>query len=244
LILERGHEFTDVKLATRQVEKLQIAKLREIIDNFGQVRTSQGLRSATVHLLRVAKQRLFFRGDCFLYARSLEESIPITQSINGLILREARISDLHLFEALKKPSDLLWYRMLLERGRSCVMALEDNQLVAYGWFTLEVDPLVERTYVPLAQDEIFIFDLFTRPAFRHRGIQSVLLQYMLELARKRGYKRALSLVVVDNVPSLNLHDKLGFQVVSRFTKVRVLGLVRFCFRPNLFGKAGDIVKWL
>jgi ribosomal protein S18 acetylase RimI-like enzyme len=223
---------------------LLTAKLRDILGDFNHIWASEGLCSATVNLVRVAGQRLFFRGDCFLYARSLEEPISIVKSINGLFFREAQIGDLHLFEAMKVPSHVLWYKMLLEKERVCVVASKDNQLAAYGWFTSEVDPVVERTYVPLAQDEIFVFDLFTMPTFRCQGIQSALFQQMLQLARKRGYKRALSLVMVDNLPSLNLHDKLGFQVISRFTKVRVLGLVRFYFRPNLFGKAGDVVRWL
>ncbi len=227
------------KLATRRT-----AKLKEILEHFSQVRASQGLYPAIIGLVRIVTQQLFFRGECFLYARLLEEPISIIEPINDLVIKEAQISDLHLFETVQKPSEVLWYKSLLERGRSCIMVFKDNQLAAYGWFTSKVDPVVERTYVPLVQDEIFVFDLFTRPTFRRRGIQSILLQHMLELGRKRKCKRVLSLVRVDNVPSSNLHDKLGFQIICRFTKVRILGLVRFYFHPNIFGKAGDVVRWL
>ncbi|RKY23079.1 MAG: hypothetical protein DRP83_09835 [Planctomycetota bacterium] len=70
------------------------------------------------------------------------------------------------------------------------------------------------------------------------------IQHMLELGKEKGYKRALSLITVDNTPSLNLHDKLGFQIICRFTKIRILGWVRFYFHPNPFGKAGDVIRWL
>jgi ribosomal protein S18 acetylase RimI-like enzyme len=220
------------------------ARIRETLEDFRQVRISQGCYSAVAMLVRAAKQVLFCRSDCFLYARSLEDPIPIAHSINGLVLTEAQVSDLHLFEAVQKPSDAVWYEMLLERGRTSVVALKDDQLAAYGWFTSEVDPAVERTYVPLARDEVFVFDLYTRPAFRRQGIQGVLLRHMLELARRRGYKRALSLVMVNNVPSLNLHSKLGFQPICCFTRVRILGFVSFRFHPDLFGKAGDVLRWL
>jgi ribosomal protein S18 acetylase RimI-like enzyme len=227
-----------------KLQNRRIAKLMRIVKSFEGARTSQGLYPAIMKLLSFVKQ-LFFRGDCFLYARSLEEEIPVTADINNLVIREAQVSELPLLSAAKNdPSDAVWYNELQERQRCCVLALKANQLVAFGWYTAEVDPAIDRTYVPLARDEIFIFDLYTVPTFRRQGIQTVLLQQMLERARKRGYKRALSLVRVDNLPSTNLHEKLGFHIISRFTKVRVLGLVRFYYRPNIFGKAGSLVRWL
>jgi ribosomal protein S18 acetylase RimI-like enzyme len=226
------------------LEDRRWAKLKEIIRSVDQVRASQGLSAATSSFARNVQRQLFFRGDCFLYARWLDEGMPPGPAIDDLEFRETRIDELHLFETVQKQSDVLWYKLLLERERSCVMALRNNQLAAYGWFTSQVDPVVERTYVPLAEDEILLFDLFTRPAFRRQGIQSRLLQHILELTGKRGCKRAFSLVAVDNVPSLNLHEKLGFQVISRFTKVKILGLVRFYFRPNPFGKVGNLIRWL
>jgi ribosomal protein S18 acetylase RimI-like enzyme len=226
------------------LENRRWAKLKEVIRSADQVRTSQGLYAAAYSFVRNLKRQLFFRGDCFLYARWLNEGMPPGPAIDDLEFREAGLDDLHFFETVQTHSDVLWYQLLLERERSCIMALKNNQLVAHGWFTSQLDPVVERTYVPLAADEIFVYDLYTRPAFRRQGIQSGLLQHILELAGKRGCKRALSLVEVDNDPSVNLHEKLGFQVISRFTKVRILGLVRFYFRPNPFGKAGNLIRWL
>ncbi|RLC85885.1 MAG: hypothetical protein DRJ03_10395, partial [Chloroflexi bacterium] len=154
----------------------RMAKLKEALEHFDQIRTSQGLYPAVVRSVRVITQWLFFRGDCFLMTCSLQEAAPIVQPVNGLVLKQVRLSDLHLLATMKKSSDMLWYKMLLERGRSCVVALRDDQPVAHGWFTPKVDPSVERTYAPLSRDEVFIFDLFTRPAFRRQGIQSTLLQ--------------------------------------------------------------------
>ena len=220
------------------------AKLKETLDRFNQIRASQGLYPALVRLAQTVTQWLFFRGDCFLVACSLQEPAPIVQPVNGLILKQVQLGDLDLLTTMKTSSDTLWHKMLLERERFCAVALRDEQPVAYGWFTPKVDPRVERTYVPLSRDEIFIFDLFTRPAFRRQGIQSALLRHILELGQEKGYKRALSLIAVNNTPSLNLHEKLGFRTICRFTKIRVLGWVRFSFRPNPFGKAGNLIRWL
>ncbi|MCP4538171.1 MAG: GNAT family N-acetyltransferase [Chloroflexi bacterium] len=220
------------------------AKLKETREHFDQIRTSQGLYPAVAELAQTVTQWLFFRGDCFLVTCSLQELAPIVQPVNELVLKQVQLGDFHLLTTMKTTSDTIWHKMLLERERSCVVALKDEQPVAYGWFTPKVDPRVERTYVPLSRDEIFIFDLFTRPAFRRQGIQSALLRHILELGQKKGYKRALSLIAVTNTPSLNLHEKLGFQTICRFTRIRVLGWVRFSFHPNPFGKAGNLVRWL
>ncbi len=220
------------------------ARLKEALDRFDRVRVSQGLGLAMATLTQTITRWFFFRGDCFLLARSLEGAMPTAHPIDGLTLKEIQSGDLGLFTGMKNPSDLLWYESLLAKGRSCIAARLDDELAAYGWFTSQVEPAVERTYVPLAPGDVFIFDLFTRPEFRRRGIQSAVLGRILALGREKGYTRALSLVRVNNAPSLNLHTKLGFQTICRLSQTRVLTLVRFYFRPNLFGKAGDVIRWM
>ncbi len=222
----------------------QRAKLEEKFAEFRCAWSSQGLGAAILTLARAVWQWLYFRGDCFLYARSLEEQLLTPEVASNVVIREANVGDLGLFESVKKASDVLWYKTLLDRGRSCIVALKNGQLVAHGWFTATVDPAIEHTYVPLAQDEIFIFDLFTVPNMRHQGIQRILLNHMFQIAQQKGHKRVLSLVMVDNAPSLKLHDRLGFRVISRFTKIQFLRIAGFYFRPNLFGRAGNVIKRL
>ncbi len=200
-----------------------------------------------MRLLRTVGRWLFFRGEYFLVAVPLGlVAGPGPEPGMALTIRLMEADDLPRFAALKNktPAELLWYRMLLERGRSCVIALCDDQLVAYGWFTTQVEPAVERTYVPLSPGDLFIFDLFTRPAFRRRGIQRALLGWILEFGREDGRTRALSLIRTDNLPSLNLHTRLGFQILCRCTQTRFLGWSRFRFSPNPFGKPGDVIKWM
>lgn len=222
----------------------RFAKLAELLNRFDRARKSRGLPVAALNLIRALARGVFFAGDCFLYAHSLGELPPIPRPLDDLVLRRANATDLRLFEGTTQPSDIIWYRTLLEKDRVCILAFRGEQLVAYGWFTPQVDPRIERTYVPLASDEIFVFDLFTLPPFRRQGIQSALLRHILQLAGKARCRRVLSLVSVDNLPSVNLHERFGFQVISRFTKIRLLGLVYFRFRPNLFGRAGNVVRWL
>ncbi len=192
----------------------------------------------------MARRWAFFRGDCFLYALPLAGRVATPPTDSPLTFREVTPADLPLLEKMRSPADALWYGLLLKRGRTGVLAFHADRPVAHGWFTAEVDLEIERTYVPLAPGEIFLFDLFTSPPYRRRGFQRALVRWMLALAGERGFRRALSLVAVDNEPSVRLHESLGFEVVCRFTKARVLGLTRFYFHPNPFGPRGSLIRWM
>lgn len=226
-----------------QLQARRTEKIREITGEFKQTRETEGLLAALGMLARLAKEVLFFQGDCHLYARPLAPSFAV-DTTKGLSFQWGTLADLGLFQDVQQQSDVAWYRELLEQQRSCLMAIKEGKLAAYGWFSTQVEPALERTYVPLSEGDIYIFDLYTLPDFRRQGIQGRLVKEMLNLAGAEGYKRALSLVSIDNIPSIRLHEKLGFEVLSRFRKIRFLGFVRFTFRPNIFGKAGDIIRWL
>ena len=223
----------------------RIIRLRDSLDDFRRVRVTHGLRPAIARWLRTVIGWFFFRGEYFLVVVPLE-LITRLEPRMALTIRLMETDDLSRFAELKNktPAELLWYRTLLERGRSCVIALCDDQLAAYGWFTTQVEPAVERTYVPLSSGDMFIFDLFTRPEFRRRGVQSALMGWMLEWGQTGGLTRALSLIRTDNLPSLNLHAKLGFQTLCRCTHTHFLGWSKFRFSPNPFGKAGNVIKWM
>ncbi len=167
--------------------------------------------------------------------RLIEADITIPISLDGnIIVREAGLVDLLLFEKIAESSELAWWRDLLEKGRHCVIVLRDDQLLAYGWFSLEVDPHIDRVFVPLADDEGYLFDLYTLPHSRQQGLQKLLHLYILHLMHSLNCNRVFSLVEVNNLPSLEFHRKMGYQILSRLTRICVLGWVYFGYNPNPF----------
>jgi ribosomal protein S18 acetylase RimI-like enzyme len=161
----------------------------------------------------------------------------------GLDIREATLDDLHLFESADKPLEVMLCKRLMDTGAKCLVALSDNQLAAYVWFAAQVDPAIHLLYLPLAHDEVYVFDSFTMPAFRRQGIQTVLHQIMFRMLRQRGYRRVLILVGLDNQPSLRMHDQL-YQPIGRLTRIKLFRLMVFHYDPALPGHARRMIKWL
>ena len=219
----------------------RLAELTEILESINDTRQSKGFFAAIAQALAVIKERIYFKSEAVLFVRSVEEPVAGIKIIEGVTFREAQAQDLALFEPVVERSDFLWYRLLFERGRNCLIALKDEQLAAYVWLTPQIDPQVERTYVPLAPGDIYVIGIITVPAFRRRGFQKMLLKYLVEWAQERGYERIVSVVLTSNDVSLKLHNKLGYQPISRRTITKVLNLKRLRHNPNLFGRAGDVL---
>ena len=57
-----------------------------------------------------------------------------------------------------------------------------------------------------------IITLDVHPRHRGKGIGKKLLSAMLDEFRKRDVRQAISQVAIDNLPSIRLHQKLGFEI--------------------------------
>jgi len=225
------------------VTKTRLAILNEILTDINNIRKSRGIFSALVHMWKFIKAHLFYSKDNILFVRSLEDTLPDVRLVEGLTIREATVDDLHLFQSIKKPSEIMICKRLLEEKAICLIALKDKQLASYVWFASEVDPSVHLLYLPLAQDEGYSFDVYTLPAFRRQGVQSALHLRMFQLLRERGYRRVFTLVEVDNYASLRMDSKL-YQVIGRLIRIKVFRLIYFRYHPKLPGEARHIIKWL
>jgi len=57
-----------------------------------------------------------------------------------------------------------------------------------------------------------IVTIDVHPDFRRRGLGRLLLEEIIEEFKKRGVRRAVSQIALDNLPSLKLHKELGFVI--------------------------------
>lgn len=65
--------------------------------------------------------------------------------------------------------------------------------------------------VALEDDLIRVYDVFTSPAQRSRGLASLLCRHMLCQAREQGAQTACLQVDADNAAARSLHQQLGFR---------------------------------
>lgn len=225
------------------MREIRLATLREILADVDNIRKSQGVYAALVYTLKIIKERLILTNDMIVFAHALKDSLPEVKSVEGLTIIEATVDDLHLFEPVKRPSEIIACRRSLERGETCLIALQDNRLAGCVWFTPVIDLAVNPYYLPLTSDEVYMYNLETLPDFRHQGIGSVLVNRLLQLTRERGYKYVLALVGTDNTVSINFHEKLGYQTVGGLIRVKLFRLIYFQYRPRM-SKVRHIVKCL
>lgn len=220
--------------------KRRWVKLLEKFEEINKKRRSIGWIAAIAQALSSIKEMFFYTTRTVLFVRPLSLSLKDVSVDPEVVVKELQEQDLAFFETVVERSDLEWYKALLSRGRTCFIAVKDNHLAAYMWLATEIDPHLERVYVPLEPGDVYVVEIKTIPDFRRQGFQKVLLKYALSWAEAQGYRRMVSMTGVDNAASLNLHDKLGYQRVSHMTRTKVFFLLNVRYDPNPFNKAGNV----
>lgn len=158
----------------------RLAKITELLNDISDTRRSGGLFAAIVQTVTAIREQFFFQDDAVLFVRSVKEALADVKIGQGVTLRELQAQDLALFETAVEKSAIEWYKLLLVRGRTCLLALKDGQIAAYVWLTPQIDPHLERIYVPLAPGDIFVIEIRTILASRRQGFQRILLKYLIE----------------------------------------------------------------
>lgn len=223
--------------------KRRLAAFNELIAEIGKTRESQGTFPALARVFKIIKAHLFLVSDAILFARSLDDTLPDVQLDDALTIREATMDDLVLFEPTSTPSEMMYIRTELAGEARCLIALKNGQLASYLWFTPQVVPSVHFLYLPLAPDEVYVYDGVTPPAFRRQGIQRRLHEWMFHLLRESGYRRALTLVGVGNYPSLQMDSTL-YRVIGRIVGIKVFRLMYFRYYPKVSGRPRRVTRWL
>ena len=61
--------------------------------------------------------------------------------------------------------------------------------------------------------------VYLSPAYKGRGIGTLLMQKLIEECRNKNYRALIACITDDNTASKSLHIRLGFKQVSHFKKV-------------------------
>jgi putative acetyltransferase len=115
------------------------------------------------------------------------------------VAREQRY--LALFEAPAREQAFAFYRSLLADGQ-CHVALHDGAVI--GW--CDIQPVFGH-----ARRHIGTLGIGLLPAYRHRGIGSMLLSAAIATAWSRGLERIELTVREDNANAKALYERLGFR---------------------------------
>jgi len=117
-------------------------------------------------------------------------------------------------------------------GHLCFAARHEGRLVACCWAALAgawSDYL--RCAVELAPGEAYLFDAYTLPAWRGRGIAHAVCMQQLSYLRQAGRRRVIRMTAAENTVALQVHAKAGFRPAGAIVSLGI-GPRRRIFRRS------------
>lgn len=117
--------------------------------------------------------------------------------------------------------EAIWRRF--EMGSQCFVARVDGSIVAYGWLTRGPEWIGEfERQLLIPEDEAYIWDCATLPAFRRQRFFSALLGHIVDQLKQEGVQR-LWIISVRVVPALARGlEAAGFQPLVSLSYLRII----------------------
>ena len=127
----------------------------------------------------------------------------------------------------------------LTSGHLCFVARHEGRVVSACWTATRrawTDFL--RAEIELAVGDAYLFDAFTLPAYRGKGVAPALYAHQLRELQQLGYRRAIRATVPENEPALRANLKRGFRPVRVIGRLKIGPWQRVFTRP-WNGEAAD-----
>jgi RimJ/RimL family protein N-acetyltransferase len=140
------------------------------------------------------------------------------------------------FKAISFPETV---RRRLAAGEQCHGFFLGEKLVNIAWTTRDKLVLETRGWSIGRERSVGIYDCYTAPSHRGKGIYTDTLIRLLRSAREHGVKTALIAVDPENRPSIKAIERSGFRPLHRLTRRRRAGRssIQESEFPPVFGEA-------
>jgi len=199
-----------------------IGRLAELIEDWKYIIRRDGWRSGLPTMGQEIAQLFYRHLEFVVVTRFLLEPLPDLQPKLAFEIREFRPSDLDLVRQMDRPSEARLCARRLACGHKGWLALYQGQPAAYAWACAEVEPTLERVCLKLEPGDMLCADVYTVPAFRGQGLQTVLTLARFQLFRDLGFRRAVTYIEKRNAPSLTVwQKKVGSQIIGQVDFVRI-----------------------
>jgi GNAT superfamily N-acetyltransferase len=166
--------------------------------------------------------------------------VPSHESLRWTDFTEAQIDRVLAINPALSETEI---RRRLKEGQECLLGWMGESLVHYRWDALASPylPYLEKRLCFL-QGDIFATDIFTHPAFRGRGIQTVSSIMALHRARDSGLSRFITMPAWWNAPSLRVNLQKTGRIVAGTVGFWNAGLWRYYFTSGdvCLDESGDI----
>jgi ribosomal protein S18 acetylase RimI-like enzyme len=157
-----------------------------------------------------------------LLERPLDE--PIADFTPALAVDVAMLGSGEVDEYLAFRSGTLRHDIddRLRNGQMCFVARHQRRIVAAAW--LAVQPIWVSFLgcrIDVEAGEAHVYDKFTMPEYRGRGIANAVRTHHLRHLQRRGFRRATGAVLPENVSSLRDDAKGGFRAYGMLVRIKV-----------------------
>jgi GNAT superfamily N-acetyltransferase len=171
------------------------------------------------------KAKLLNWGRLNLFSFPLSNQIP---AIKGGEDTEFNLIDKKSSEKAEGLNSLMGREAVntrLNQGEICGTAWFNSEIVSYCWVAFRQAEVGEiNRIISLRDNELYLYDAFTRPEYRGKGFFPALLAAVLRFARSQGYTRALIFSLRDNRSSVRGIDKAGFYLLKSIYFIKIMGL--------------------
>lgn len=199
-------------------------------------RARHGL-GATVRRLALGLRRAFSAGRTVLFYCDLDPRMCARPDLAPQlkleqIRNEAELAFGDLQEMLHVGSATLARQQMKERfakGASLWLVKIDDCLAGFGW-TMR-GSTIEGHYFPLGDRDAHLFNFHVFPPYRGRGLNPVLVEYILDSLAADGVRRAFIEAAEWNDPQLSSLKKTRFEYLGVAAKQAVFGRTMVVWAP-------------
>lgn len=112
-----------------------------------------------------------------------------------------------------------------ERGGRCLALWSEERMASYCWVAQGVEWIGEmEIHFRMQPGERYIWDCFTLPEYRRKGLYSALLSQMVKALAGEGVSRIWIGSNLENQSSIKGFENAGFQPVVQIWFIRILSL--------------------
>ncbi len=156
----------------------------------------------------------------FLLERSLGDPIDESGPTVPLDIGTMTTAEVAEYAALRPETARATIGGLVDAGCLCFMARHDGRAVGCCWLTIDHPYSAFLDWqLPLSAGDAYLFDAYTLPTYRGRGVAPAICAQQLRYCQDAGLRRAVRATSPENVAALRAHVKSGFRpvgVVGRF----------------------------
>ena len=184
---------------------------RWYLDRFLNVLHYEGINA---FILRIAASVGYKSGIWFVgwYAKPIVDNASKADAQSLIEVDELSLADVDDYVTSEHIITAEQFNKRMSVGDRCYVVRRDSKIVSASWIATDfiwIDFIARD--LPLAKDEIYLYDSFTHPSCRGQRIQGKLLAEILSRYQAAGYKQICVIIAPENKANIKSRLHSGFK---------------------------------